>query len=121
MKSGVWIVIEKPRRHSHDTTRTPLDVADDERGFEPHDAIAGALERRITARIRALVLPTLLATNYGRPSVAARCKQALHILNIARVQELPVTRRDQGYMCIADVIGLAAAAELSHTSGYRVE
>jgi len=32
-----------------------------------------------------------LATDYGRPSVTARCEQALHTLNIARVQKFSVT------------------------------
>ena len=34
-----------------DDTQSQLDVSDDERGFEPHDAITGALERRVPARV----------------------------------------------------------------------
>ena len=36
-----------------DALKSNLDIAEDERGIEPYDAIAGALKRRITARISA--------------------------------------------------------------------
>ena len=46
-----WGALLSRKERRADGTKSALDVAEDQRGFEPHDAISGALERRITARV----------------------------------------------------------------------
>jgi hypothetical protein len=49
-----------------------LDIADNERCFEAHDAIAGALERRITARISMPTLGVICAVDLNHELLRGR-------------------------------------------------
>ena len=51
------------------TVEGAFDVADDERGFEPHDAIAGALERRVTARVSTPTLGVVRAIDLNHEAL----------------------------------------------------
>ena len=49
------------KKRCADHTHSSLDVSDDEGGLDPNDAISGALERRISARIREPALAVIRA------------------------------------------------------------
>lgn len=49
-----------------------VEIADDERRIDPKDAIAGALEGRITARVRSRLIRVIRAVDFDREALSRR-------------------------------------------------
>jgi hypothetical protein len=59
-----------PAERESDALESTLDVADDERRFDPNDAISGALQRCIPARVTACALGVIRAIDLNHETLS---------------------------------------------------